>query len=84
MLYLNEHGVEILRKKISNKDIDTYWENYTFIVWKKDNGGYSNTKGVFRNNTWGVSTTFPINKNGVWELPKKYVRHFKQSKRRQR
>jgi len=77
MLYLNENGVEILRKKISNKDIDTYWENYTFIVWKKDKGGYSNTKGVFRNNSWGIAEKISVNTEGTWVLPSKYVRYFK-------
>ncbi len=77
MLYLSEHGVEILRKKISNKDIETYWENYTFIIWKKDKGGYSNTKGVFRNNSWGIADKIPISFKGNWILPLKYVKYFK-------
>jgi len=77
MLHLNEHGVEILRKKISNKNIDTYWDNYTFIIWKKDQGGYSNTNGVFRNNNWGIANKIPISIKGTWILPLKYVKYFK-------
>lgn len=77
MLHLYEHGVEILRKRISSKNVDTYWENYNFIIWEKNQGGYSNTKGVFRNNTWGVANTISLSKNGTWILPLKYVKYFK-------
>lgn len=77
MLYLYEKGIEVLRKKISNKNIDTYWDNYNFIIWKKDSGGFSNTKGVYRNNSWGIVNEYSVNSKGTWELPLKYVRHFK-------
>lgn len=77
MLHLYENGVEILRKKISSKNIETYWENYNFIIWKKDTGGYSNTKGVFRNNSWGLADAIPVNEKGTWVLPLKYVKYFK-------
>lgn len=36
----------------------------------KNIGGYSNTSGVYRNSSWGISKIFPITKNGIWELPK--------------
>lgn len=77
MLHLYENGVEILRKKISNKNVDTYWDNYNFIIWEKNQGGYSDTKGVFRNNSWGIANTIHINQNGTWILPLKYVKYFK-------
>lgn len=77
MLHLYENGVEILRKRIYSKDIDTYWENYDFIIWKKNIGGYSNTDGVFRNNSWGIANTISINDKGTWSLPLKYVKYFK-------
>lgn len=77
MLHLYENGVEILRKKISNKNVDTYWDNYNFIIWEKNQGGYSDTKGVFRNNSWGIANTIRINQNGTWILPLKYVKYFK-------
>lgn len=77
MLHLYENGVEVLRKRISNKNLDTYWDNYNFIIWKKDIGGYSNTNGVFRNGTWGIANSIPINSQGIWILPLKYVKYFK-------
>lgn len=77
MLHLYEKGIEVLRKKISDNDTDTYWNNYTFVIWKKNIGGFSDTKGVYRNNNWGIAYKFPVNSKGNWELPLKYVRHFK-------
>ena len=77
MLNLTENGVEILRKKIFNKDIDTYWENYTFIIWQKNQGGYSNIKGIFRNDSWGIANKIPVSLKGTWILPLKYVKYFK-------
>ena len=77
MLHLYENGVEILRKKLSSKSIDTYWNNYDFIIWKKDAGGYSNTKGVFRNDSWGLTNIIPVSEKGTWVLPLKYVKYFK-------
>lgn len=77
MLHLYENGVEILRKKLDSKKIDSYWDNYNFIIWKKDHGGFSNTKGVFRNNNWGIVNEFPVSSKGTWILPLKYVRYFK-------
>lgn len=76
MLHLYENGVEILRKKICNKKIDAYWHNYDLIIWEKNIGGYSNTKGVFRNNHWGIAKTISITEKGTWEFPLKYVKHF--------
>lgn len=77
MLHLYENGVEILRKKLNTKKLDSYWNNYSFIVWKKDLGGFSDTKGVYRNNSWGIIDEFPVTSKGTWELPLKYVRYFK-------
>lgn len=77
MLYLNEAGINVLMKKNKTNATDMYWNNYSFIIWKKNIGGYSNTNGVYRNSSWGISEIFPITKNGIWELPKKYVKYLK-------
>jgi hypothetical protein len=77
MLHLYENGVEILRKKLNDKKFESYWNNYSFIVWKKDQGGFSNTKGVYRNNSWGIADEFSVSSKGTWILPLKYVRYFK-------
>lgn len=77
MLHLYENGVEILRKKIINKNVETYWENYNLIIWEKNYGGYSNINGVFRNNNWGIAKVISISKDGTWVFPPKYVKYFK-------
>ncbi len=77
MLHLYENGVEILRKKIPSKNIETYWDNYNFIIWEKNQGGCYSTKGAYRNNSWGIANTISVNNNGVWSLPIKYVKYFK-------
>jgi hypothetical protein len=77
MLHLYENGVEILMKRLENKKLESYWNNYNLIVWKKDQGGFSNTKGVFRNNNWGIADEFPVSQKGTWILPLKYVKYFK-------
>jgi hypothetical protein len=77
MLHLYENGVEILKNKIRNKNVDAYWDNYSFIIWEKNQGGYSDTKGVFRNNSWGIAKTINVSSDGTWVLPLKYVRYFK-------
>lgn len=77
MLHLNETGVEVLRKRISNKNTETYWNNYDFHIWRKNTGGYSDTNGVFRNSSWGISEKIAISSLGLWDFPVKYVKHFK-------
>ena len=77
MLYLNEAGINVLIKKNKANAIDMYWNNYSLMIWEKNIGGYSNTSGVYRNSSWGISKIFPITKNGIWELPKKYVTYLK-------
>lgn len=75
MLKLNELGVNIFIKKA--KGIYPFWDNYDLIIWKKDSSGFTSVKGLFRNNSWGMAERVSVNNDGVWELPKKYVRHFK-------
>lgn len=77
MLHLNPLGVEVLIDRLKETNIDPYWENYDFILWKKDSSGYSSIKGLFRKDAWGVAEKFSITNNGTWVLPKKYVRYFK-------
>lgn len=77
MLHLNPLGVEVLIDRLKETNIDPYWENYDFILWKKDSSGYSSIKGLFRKDAWGVAEKFSITNDGTWVLPKKYVRYFK-------
>lgn len=74
MLKLNEIGVNLLIKRA--KDVTPYWDNYDLVIWKKDPAGFTSIKGLFKN-TWGIAERISVNSEGVWELPKKYVKYFK-------
>ena len=77
MLHLTPLGVEIFIDRSSNKTIESFWENYDLIIWKKDFSGYTNKKGMFRKNTWGVADRISVDNSGIWKLPKKYVKYFR-------
>lgn len=77
MLNLTLKGVEVFIKRYNSDNKESYWDNYDLIVWKKDPGGFTNTKGLFRKEMWGTSERFPVSLDGTWRLPTKYVRHFK-------
>jgi len=75
MLKLNELGVDLFIKRA--KDIYPYWDNYDLIIWKKDTAGFTSIRGLFKNNSWGKAIRIPVNKDGIWELPNKYVKYFR-------
>lgn len=77
MLHLNLKGVDLFISKSGSKIIDSFWDNYDLVIWHKNNGGFSDTKGMYRNNAWGVAERISVNNNGIWILPKQYVRYFK-------
>ena len=77
MLHLNTQGVEVLIKRSKSKNIDPYWDNYDLVIWHKNINGFSNIKGMFRKNMWGIAERFSVGNSGTWKLPKKYVRYFK-------
>lgn len=77
MLHLNELGAEIFINRAKKKSLDTYWDNYDLIIWKKNHSGFTDLKGMFRNNSWGIAETVKVNDDGIWKLSKKYVRHFR-------
>lgn len=77
MLHLNEHGVEVLMSRYRNNHKESYWENYDLIVWDKNPNGFSHVSGLFRKNAWGLIQRFQVNDEGVWVLPKKYVKYFR-------
>lgn len=74
MLNLNELGVEVFMKRAHN--VESYWENYDLIIWKKDNSGFSNIKGIFKDG-WGTAERIVVDNNGIWKLPTRYVKYFK-------
>ena len=75
MLNLTKLGVEVFMKKAKN--IVPYWDNYDLVIWKKDINGFTNIKGIFKQDTWGTAERISVNNNGIWKLPTKYVKHFK-------
>lgn len=75
MLNLTELGVEVFIKKAKN--ITPYWDNYDLVIWKKDINGFTNVKGMFKENTWGTAERISVDSNGIWKLPVKHVKHFK-------
>jgi len=77
MLHLNHRGVEVFIKRYSKSNQESFWDNYSLLIWRKDPNGFTSKKGMFRKNSWGQVDVIPVNNNGVWALPKKYVRYFK-------
>ncbi len=77
MLNLTLEGVEVFMRRYNTSNQESYWDNYDLVIWKKDNNGFTNVRGLFRKDNWGVSEKISVDQNGMWRLPKKYVRHFK-------
>ena len=77
MLHLNLLGVDVFIKKANSAKLNFYWENYDLIIWKKNYSGYTNQKGMFRKNSWGVADRVSVENNGIWNLPTQYVKYFK-------
>lgn len=77
MLHLNHTGVEVLINRFKSPTKNAFWENYDLILWNKNSSGYTNIKGLFKNDAWGIAERVSVNSNGTWILPKTYVKYFK-------
>jgi hypothetical protein len=77
MLYLSPLGVEIFIKRSNSKNMDPHWDNYDLVIWKKNSNGFTNIKGMFRKNSWGIADRVSVDNQGTWKLPKHYVKYFK-------
>jgi hypothetical protein len=77
VLNLTLEGVEVFMRRYNTSNQESYWDNYDLVIWKKDKNGFTSIKGLFRKDNWGVSEKISVDQNGMWRLPKKYVRHFK-------
>ena len=77
MLNLTLKGVEIFIDRLRTSKEEAFWNNYDLVIWKKDNSGYSDVKGIYRNDAWGKAEKISVNSEGIWKLPNKYVKHFK-------
>jgi len=77
LLNLTELGVEVFIKRATLKNTEAFWDNYSLVVWKKDQSGFTNNKGSFRKNAWGIAEEFAVTNDGLWKLPSKYVKNFR-------
>lgn len=77
MLYLNLKGVEVFIDKFKKDNQISFWNNYDLVIWKKDIGGFTDIKGMYLNNTWGKAEKISVTNEGIWKLPKRYVKYFK-------
>jgi hypothetical protein len=77
MLHLTLKGVEVFMERSKTKSQESFWENYDLLIWKQSAGGFTDTKGMFRKDQWGIAERISVNENGIWKLPTKYVRHFR-------
>jgi len=72
-----ENKVNKLIKNFKTDYQEAFWDGYTLVVWKRDPSGFSNKRGMFRNETWGLTTRFNMTDGGVWDLPERYVKYIK-------
>ena len=77
MLNLTEKGVDVFMKRYKSNLQESFWDNYDLVIWNKNNNGFTNIKGLFRNNSWGLIDKISINDQGIWKLSKKYVKYFR-------
>ena len=77
MLNLTLKGVEVFMERSKHNKQESYWDNYDLLIWKKNPGGFTNVKGMFRKDSWGIAERVPVSENGIWKLPKHYVKYFK-------
>jgi hypothetical protein len=77
VLNLTLKGVEVFINRLRTNKEEAFWNNYDLVIWKKDNSGYSDVKGIYRNDAWGKAEKISVNSEGIWKLPNKYVKHFK-------
>jgi hypothetical protein len=77
VLHLNEKGADLLKMRASTSSLDIFWDNYDLVLWKKNNNGFTDKKGMFRKGTWGIATRLRMTQYGTWVLNKKYVKYFK-------
>ena len=76
-MFVKENKINQLIKNFKTDYQEAFWNGYTLVVWKRDASGYSNKRGMFRNDTWGLVNKFPMKDNGTWEIPDRYVKYIK-------
>jgi len=77
VISLTQKGVDIFISRYKTANQKSYWENYDLVIWKKNNNGYTSTKGLYQDNSWGISDRVSVSNQGMWKIPTKYVKYFK-------
>lgn len=51
-----------------------WWEGWDLMIWFPNPHGFTKPYGAFRNGRWGMQNRIPVNTEGKWEVPARYVR----------
>ena len=57
-----------------SKSKSAFWDGWDIVVWKRNQNGTTNPRGMFRDGAWGIANRFPVTETGVWRLPDKYAK----------
>lgn len=60
-------------EKIVNANPNLYWDGWNIEALKQNNNACLLTSGVYRNGQWHQRQVFPLNENGKYDLPKKFI-----------
>lgn len=52
----------------SNKHRGYFWDGWNIVRWVPNASGFMKKNGMYRNNSWGLSYTFPFNNSGDWTV----------------
>lgn len=66
---LNETQADGLTR---NRNIS--WDGWDLLIWSPNPHGFTNPRGAYRNGRWGMLNRIPVNAEGNWMVPVKYVR----------
>jgi len=56
-----------------NKFRGFYWDGWDMVKFTKNDNGYYQDNGMFRNNSWGYATKIKMTDKGTWKVLTKYV-----------
>lgn len=58
---------------IVSKNHRLTWNGWNIVEWSKNPDGYYKKTGMFREGDWYITKTFPLESDGTWKVPSKYV-----------
>ena len=56
-----------------NKSLGFFWNGWEMIKWTKNENGFMQKNGMFRDGVWGHAMRIPMTNDGTWMVLKKYV-----------